>query len=70
MGIEGDDDERQPQFGADLVRARYNPAVTAVHPVEDADGDDGPAPVRWDVLETLPAIHRQRPFRLRLALPA
>src|SRR5258706_1286901 len=67
MGIEGDDHERQPEFGADLLRASHNPPVTAVHAVEYADGDDRPAPVRWDVLQTLPAMHRQRPFRLRLA---
>src|SRR5258708_20390440 len=62
MGIEGDDHERQAQLGRDLLRAGHDPAVTAVHAIEDADGDDGPAPVRWDVMQTLPAMHRQRPF--------
>ena len=62
MRIEGDDDERQAQLGAYLRGPGHDPLVTAVHAVEDADGDDGPAPGRWYVMQPLPALHPKAPF--------
>src|SRR5215469_6839243 len=63
MWIEGNDNEWQAKVGADLGRPRHDAPVATMHAVEDPDRHDRAAPARWYVVQPMPAVHRQRPFR-------
>ena len=55
--VEGHRDGRRAARGGLLDQLREDRAVTAVHPVEVAEGDDGTAEVGGDLREAVPDVH-------------
>src|SRR5262245_5227984 len=61
--VEGDDDERQAKLGGHLARPGDDPSMAPVDAIEDADRDDRPGQCGRYVMQALPAVHREVPFR-------
>ncbi len=58
--VEGHHDRGDAEFAGALDRPPDDQLMSAVHPVERADGDDAASPVPGDLLQATPALHLNR----------